>query len=319
MQQFFKIMIIFISFSVIPQHAFAGPWFTGPLLAPAGHTVPTGHTNFEMYGVNVFSDGFYNDSRQFIQRPLFRTFVANPIITHGYSDWLDVQLSVPYAFSSTRAQNDNRLADVSLALGFQLLEQKEAQNKMDLRLLVQEVFPTGRYNHLNPNLLGTDATGLGSYQTMLGLNFQYLRQVFETHYLRTRLILSHLYYSPVRVMGFNSYGGAADTYGTINTGGENDVDLAFEYTLTQNWVAVMEAYVSKGKGSTFNGFLTIARIGGPADATIGSGDFVETALAPALEYNFTEKIGVIGGVWFPVNGRNTPHYMTYMLALNAFW
>ena len=30
--------------------AIAGPWLTGPLLAPAGRTIPAGHFNFEPYG-----------------------------------------------------------------------------------------------------------------------------------------------------------------------------------------------------------------------------------------------------------------------------
>jgi len=43
------------------------------------------------------------------------------------------------------------------------------------------------------------------------------------------------------------------------------------------------------------------------------------ALAPALEYNFSGNVGLIGGVWFPLSGKNTSHYMTYVLALNTYW
>jgi hypothetical protein len=318
MQQVLRFIVFFICLNFVYSISFADPWFTGPLLAPAGHTVPRGHTNFEIYGIDVFSRGQYNQLGQIIPRPLFRSVVANPILTHGFTDWLDVQLSVPYVFNSTQGQNFNRLADVSTVLGIQLFEQKKATNRVDLRLILQEIFPTGRYDHLNPTFLGTDSTGLGSYQTLIGLNLQYLIQIYNDHYLRTRLFISRLHYSPVTVNGFNSYGGAADTRGVINTGAENDIDLAFEFTLTQHWVAVMEGYISQGKGSQFNGFLTIGRIGGPR-VNIGSGDFTETALAPALEYNFNEHVGVIGGVWFPVSGKNTAHYINYLLALNAYW
>jgi hypothetical protein len=238
-------------------------------------------------------------------------------LSHGFTDWLDVQMTVPYVFNSTRGVHSNRLTDVSAAVGLQLFEQKGELNRLDARLLIQETIPTGRYDNLNPALAGTDATGLGVYQTQVGLNLQYLLPVFNTHYLRTRLILSHIFGSSVWVDGLSSYGGSANTHGMINVGGENDIDLAFEYTLTQNWVAVLEGYISKGQNTRFNGILDIGNVGSPPN--IGNSNYIEKALAPALEYNFNSNVGVIGGVWFPVSGRNTPHYLTYMLALNAFW
>lgn len=318
MQQTIKSLVIFLGLFII-KVSIAGPWFTGPLLAPAGHTIPAGHSNFEVYAINVFTNGQYNSSGQIVHTPIFRTFVANPILSHGFTDFLDAQITVPYAFNSTRGVSSNRLTDVSTALGFQLIEQKGDPKRMDVRILVQETIPTGRYDHLNPLLFGTDATGLGAYQTQIGLNLQYLRQVFNNHYLRTRLIASRIYSSNVEVNGLSSYGGTVDTHGTIKPGIENDIDLAIEFTLTQHWVAVMEGYVSTGDSTRFNGILNIGNVGSPPTANIGSGSFREEALAPALEYNFNQNIGLIGGVWFPVRGENTSHFMTYMLALNAFW
>lgn len=313
-----KVSFIFFSITLFSQSIIASPWFTGPLLAPAGHTVPKGHTNLEVYGLDVLTNGRYDKSGHFVHSRLFRSFVTNPIITHGFTNWLDVQLTLPYTFNSTRGINYNRLGDTAVALGIQVWEQNTSPQRMDVRLLLQETFPTGKYEHLTTYALGTDSTGLGSYQTQIGLNFQYLRELYDQHYLRTRLILSHLYASSVRVSGLNSYGGTATTKGKINPGTEGGADLAFEYTMTQNWVAVMEATYSKGQATRFNGILNIGNIGGPS-ATIGSGDYHSVALAPALEYNFTDSLGLIGGVWFPLEGKNTSHFMTYVLALNAFW
>lgn len=318
MQQFTKSLVIFLWIGTFSTLGFADPWFTGPLLAPAGHNVARGHTNLEIYGLDVLTDGQYNQSGQLVHSPLFKSLVANPILTHGFTDWLDAQISLPYVFNSTRGVHYNRLTDISIALGFQLVEQKGSPKRADVRILVQEVFPTGRYENLNPQLLGTDSTGLGSNQTQIGLNLQYLIEVFNSHYLRSRLILSHLHSSSVEVHGFSSYGGALATRGRINPGAENDIDLAFEFTLTQNWVAVLEGTFSKGNSTRFNGILSIGDLGGPS-VNIGNGDFSEKALAPALEYNFNENIGLIGGVWFPVSGQNTAHYMTYVLALNTYW
>ncbi|MDI1351694.1 MAG: hypothetical protein PSV35_02830, partial [bacterium] len=148
-------------------------------------------------------------------------------------------------------------------MGIQLIEQKGSSKKMDVRILLQETIPTGRYETLNPNAYGTDSTGLGSYQTQIGLNVQYLLAVYNEHYLRTRLILSKLFSGPVQVNGLSSYGGTINTRGRINPGSEQSIDLAFEYTLTQNWVAVMEGTLSKGRATRFNGILDIGNIGEP--------------------------------------------------------
>jgi hypothetical protein len=318
MQHLLKFLFISLCITLFSQSSIADPWFTGPLLAPAGHTTPKGHTNFEIYGLDILTDGRYNNLGHLVDSRTFRTFVTNPILTHGFTDWLDVQLTLPYAFNSTQGINYNHVADTAVALGIQVFEQRKSPKRMDVRILLQETFPTGKYTRLNPSFRGTDSTGLGSYQTQIGLNLQYLRELYNSHYLRTRLILTRLYATPVNVAGLNSYGGTPSTSGRINPGTENGFDLAFEYTLTQNWVAVMEGTYTKGQATRFNGILNIGNIGGPT-ATIGSGNYNETALAPALEYNFTESLGLIGGVWFPVSGKNTSHYMTYVLALNAFW
>lgn len=296
----------------------ADPWFTGPLLAPAGHNIPRGHTNIEIYGLNIDTNGRYDRGRHIVRTPEFDSRIFNPIITHGFTDWLDVQFNIPYIFNSTRHVNYNRLADVAMALGFQLFEQKGASNRMDIRFLLQETFPTGRFERLNDGAFGTDSTGLGSYLTSFGLNFQYLKPLYNNHYLRTRLILSRLYASPVNVFGLNSYGGTISTQGKIRPGSENGLDLAFEYTLTQHWVAVMEGTWASGAATRFNGVLNIGNIGGPG-ATIGSDQYGGETLAPALEYNFNGNVGLIGGVWFPWSGKNTSRFMTFVLALNAYW
>ena len=313
-----KLTIFSLVIALFNQMTFAGPWFTGPLLAPAGHTIPKGHTNVEIYGLDVFTNGAYNNFGVLNHTRIFRTFVVNPIITHGFTDWLDVQLVLPYVFNSTQGVNYNRLADLGITLGFQLFEQKGSPKRMDVRIIAQETLPTGKYENLNPASLGTDSTGLGSHQTQIGLDLQYLYEVYNSHYLRTRFIISRLHSSSVSVSGLNSYGGTIVTNGKIKPGSENGLDLAFEYTLTQNWVAVMEGTMSNGQATRFNGILNIGNIGSP-EASIGSGNYREKALAPALEYNFNGNLGLIGGVWFPVSGKNTSHFMTYVMALNAYW
>ncbi|MBI2784906.1 MAG: hypothetical protein HYX60_00785 [Legionella longbeachae] len=313
-----NIKILFISLLVVvsTKIANATPWFTGPIFAGSGHTIPRGHTNFEIYGIDVLSNGKYNNSGNVINTPLFKSILINPLLTHGFTDWMDIQVSVPYAYNATRGMSYNHVADNSLGAGFQLIEQKKHKLLPDLRLFIQEIFPTGKFEQLSPVLLGTDSTGLGSYRTNITLNFQYLAEVFNSHYLRTRLIYSRLYSTPVNVTGLSSFGGTLNTRGKIDPGTESDIDLAFEFTLTQNWVAVMEGYITQGGANNFSGILNTVNDG---DTPSFRGNFYETGLAPAIEYNITSNVGIIGGVWFPVKGQNTSHFISYVVALNAFW
>ena len=184
-----------IALLMLTQTALASPWWTGPLLAPAGKTVPKGHLNFEPYG-------FYSEYPHG-----FKNLEGTPVLTLGLTDFMDVQTALPFDYSWKNGHHGSGVGDYSLALGFQLLRQKENSIIPDLRFVVQEVFPTGKFENLNPNLQGTDQTGVGSYQTYLGLNFQRLTTFENDHYLRTRLSLVAAFPQDVTVHGVNVFGG----------------------------------------------------------------------------------------------------------------
>lgn len=297
--------------------ASAGPWFTGPLLAPAGHTIPRGHTNLEMYGFYTVNEGVFNRHWKLIHTPGSESIVGDPIFSHGLTDRIDIQYAVPYAYNRNQGKSSQRISDVSAVLGYQLIEQKDSKWIPDLRVTLQEVIPTGKHDRLNSLNNGADGTGLGSYQTGLALNFQHLLQLGETHYLRSRLSLSYLYASPVDLNGLSVYGGTPLTRGTIRPGNLSSVDVAAELTLTQNWVAVMESYVANRGSTRFSGSIGNDALGRPG--TIGHGSVDEITLAPAVEYNFSPNIGLIAGPWFTLAGRETSDFISYVVALNAYW
>ncbi|KTD06899.1 hypothetical protein [Legionella jamestowniensis] len=297
--------------------AWAGPWFTGPLLAPAGHTIPRGHSNLELYGFYTDNEGIYTRHWKLVHTPHSESIIGNPIFSHGLTDKLDIQYGVPYVYNKNKGRQAQGLGDTSVTLGYQLLEQKESKWRPDLRVTVQEIFPTGKFEALDPLNNGADATGLGSYQTGVALNFQHLLPVGETHYLRTRLSLNYLYANTVDIQGASSFGGTPFTQGTIDPGDLFTADLAAEFTLTQNWVAVMEGYYASRAATQFSGFIGNNAQGMPAP--IGHGNIEEITLAPAIEYNFSPNIGIIAGPWFTVTGRETTQFISYVAAFNAYW
>lgn len=300
----------------VPGVTWAGPWFTGPILAPAGHTIPRGHSNLEIYGFDTIANGVFDKNWHFIHTPRSESIVGNPIFSHGLTDRIDVQYGIPYVYNRNQGASAQGIGDASAILGYQVLEQKKSMWVPDLRLTIQEVIPTGKFETLNPLNNGTDATGLGSYQTGVALNFQHL-VTLKNHYFRSRLSLNYLAPSRVSIHGLSSFGGTTQTRGSIDPGDLFTADVAGEFTLNQNWVAVMEAYYATRAATHFNGFIGNNALGMPAG--IGHGDIEEITLAPAIEYNFSGNVGIIAGPWFTVAGRETTNFIAYVLALNVYW
>lgn len=311
----YRLMIITIS--IYCQYAFAEPWFTGPLLASSGITIPKGHANLEVYGFDTENVGNFNRHGKLAHTPLSKTYQINPLLSYGLADRVDTQFSLPYIINRANGQRSRHIGDVFALLGFQLLRQDESLSKPNVRLIVQQHFPTGRYQQLNPINQGTDGTGAGSYQTTIGLNIQYLMPLNINHFLRTRLDLTHTFASSVQVQGLNTYGGNLTTKGSIHPGNLTGIDLSGELTLTKHWVAVMEGYYFFRSATKFSGF--------PGDTiagkvpVLGHPNADELSLAPAIEYNFNSHVGIIAGVWFAVRGKSAADFVSTTIALNTYW
>jgi hypothetical protein len=295
----------------------ADPWFTGPLLAPAGRTVPAGHSNFEPYVFSTTSPGFYDRNWHYIKAPARYSETTNIIFTHGFTDKVDVQFILPYQYNSFQHTSYHHVGDTVFTLGYQALEQKDSRWKPNLRITLQEVIPTGRFSSLSPVNNGTDASGLGSFQTGVAFNFQHLAQLTEIHYLRTRLSLAYFYAGSTNLHGLTAYGGNEATEGRIDPGNQISADLAAELTLTQHWVGVLEGYFANRQRTTFSGEPGLDEFENPS--ILGHSEVDQITFAPALEYNFNQHVGVIGGYWWSLAGRDTPNFKTVVVAINVFW
>ena len=189
MLKIIKATIFLIALQSIIHNAHADPWFTGPIIATSGITTPKGHTNIEPYAFYTSNSGVYNRTGKLNPSITSRTDQYQFIYFYGLADNVDMQFSLPYSFNSNLGKRGNGLADTSVLLGFQAFRQKGL--RPNLRIILQELLPNGKYDLLNPSFAGTDSNGKGSYQTTLGLAFQYLSHIKEEHYLSSRLILNY--------------------------------------------------------------------------------------------------------------------------------
>jgi len=328
MLKFLRLIFANSLFLLMYQIGYADPWFTGPLLAFPGQTIPRGHINVSLNPANNQSDAVYNNKRKKESISRMNSSLIYSQFAYGLTDHLDLQLNGIYSINQTARASHEHIGDTSLMLGYQAFTQSNLLP--NLRITLQEIIPTGKYTNLNPAKDGTDVTGLGSYQTGLGFNFQYLANIKDGHYLNTYLNLSYMHADSVFTNGANVREGNSLTRAILNPGNSITLDLAEEFTLTQNWVAVLEGNYIYQLASTFQSTtlefsptaiqeISLIRLPLRSSRGINMNAGEQISLAPALEYNFSVNFGIIAGVWFTVAGKNLPEFASAMVLVNANW
>lgn len=323
----------------------ADPWFTGPLLAEAAETIPLGHWNLQMFNFFTNSDSIYDTNKHIVKTDPNRNIQVLPQISYGLTNELDFELDPEFIQNTTDGKTYNNLGDTTAILGMQVLRQQESLWRPDLRVTLEEILPSGHFDHLVEANHGTDSTGMGSYQTTLGFNFQHLKHVVKETYLNSHLSFSYLYASAVQIHGISTYGGNVLTHGQVKPGSVFTLDIAEELSITQHWVVVLEGFMEYQQADRFFGdygkasnaltpdikkrlksrlvelFPTRRNINSLFlnSSKIGNGTMNLLSLAPAIEYNFTENYGLIAGSWFSVYGKNVSKFAAAAIGFNAYF
>ena len=84
--------------------------------------------------------------------------------------------------------------------------------------------------------------------------------------------------------------------------------------MTRNWVLATDLVWVHGASTRLTGSEPAAGGGGLVDTQSGSSEYF--AVAPAVEYNFSSRVGVILGARIFVAGRNTGSSVTTAAAIN---
>lgn len=311
---------LFSDIVVIPNEepGIENPWFTGPLLTPNSIVVPAGHFNFQPYVFSIANTGFYDKHGKGVKRPTLWVNSLQPILQVGLTKWMDFQIAPSVNYSISQHKGAWSFSDFPLIFDFQLFSPRpQGDFRPFIKLALIEIFPTGKYQKLDPNKNGADIGGLGSYQTILGIAVGKLIHIQGIHFISSRFYAQYTLPSPVRVKGFNAYGGGFGAKARIFPSQNFEVDIGLEYNLTKNWALASDfvgIWFSKTHYSGTSGFT---RDGNKAE--LGTKAGCQYALAPAIEYNFSENLGVIFGSWFTVAGRNAPRFWSIVPSLNWYY
>lgn len=294
-----------------------GPFWTGTLLTTSAKVIPPGHINVEPYLFDRYSYAAYDGSWKPHSRPTLCSWLSSYPNTIGFVDKIDLIFTPRLLSNHLQKQSSTNISDTTIGFGYQALEGKDDTWVPYIRLIFKENLPTGKYDRLNPVKLGVDATGIGSYATTIGFLTQNLFDLGNKQYLRVRINSLWTGFMPVKVKGVNVYGGGFGAKGTVYPRFAIELILGLEYSMTKNWVASLDLdYVHAGK-ITFKGFPGINSDGSLAAIASPSADLF--SLAPGIEYNFNENIGIIGAIWFSFAGRNSTAFYAPSIALNLYY
>lgn len=278
------------------KRTYQTPWFTGPLLTPSARTIPQGHFNFQPYL-------FANNANH--HHGILFLFLTQ----FGLTPWMDFTINPQFFYSWNKKNDSWHFGDLLLGTSFQLLKENFREWTPNIRFAINETFPTGKFQHLNPNKVETDAAGGGSFGTTFSLDTSKLWHCYNNHFLATRIAVQWLVFTPTSIHGPSSYGGDLTTKGTVHPGSSQITFIGLEYSFTQRFVYAMDIVSTYNLKTTFRGETHVP---------VGRKSNYALSIAPALEYNYTKNIGIIAGIWFPIYTKKVHFFTNGVVAVNIY-
>jgi hypothetical protein len=249
------------------------------MLASGAGTLPQGHWLIEPYLFDVRSHG--GD-----------TLGSLTYILYGLTDRMTVGAIPTFAYNRVDAGRDSSrigVGDLTLSAQYRLTRFHPGGWTPTTSIVVQETLPTGTYDRLHGR--PTNGFGGGAYATMVALYAQTYAWAPNGRIVRLRLNSAATFSRATKVADDSVYGTAAGFRGRAKPGTDLMVDAAFEYSATQNWVLAMDVVwrhdtATKVSGTGPGGALVQLRAA-PHDSL---------AVAPAVEYNWSPRVGALLGL-----------------------
>jgi len=271
------------------------------MLANNASTLPRGHFLLEPYlydEISPHTNGF--GSLTYIEYGLANRFTIGLIPTFGYN-------KVSEALSSSGVG----IGDLTVLAQYRLTQFHEHHSLPTISFMVQETFPSGKYDQLGTR--PSNGLGAGAYTTTLALNSQTYFWMPNGRILRMRLNATQSLSSYANVEGVSVYGTSQGFQGHAKPGASTFVDAAWEYSLTRNWVLALDATYRHTNDTRITGQDPAQS---PSNIQLNSGASDAIGFAPALEYNWKPTIGVLLGTRIIALGHNAPTTITPAVAIN---
>jgi hypothetical protein len=294
------------------SQAVTDQWFTGPLVAPSPALPQAGLWDIEPYAITTLSTGSYDaGGHQHGASNEPRTETLLSLFEYGLTNRLSIQ-AVPafdYSWNGVTTTRGVAAGDLPVDLKYRALDQDPATGAPSVTLGLGVSFPTGPYDKLGSAL---DGTGTGAFYLRQQIILQSIFDTPGNHPLRVRLwgeFEEPLNNPTLRDMSV--YGTDKGFHGVARPGFQATAGLSPEYGLTQRGVLAADIVY---------GYADCARVTGSyagtgyVDTTHGSSG--NWSFAPAVEYNWSPRYGIIAGVQFTFAGHNSGSYVAPQIAFN---
>ena len=289
--------------------AFFNQWFTGPLLMPSPVTADPKYPLAEC-SVTVFDTyGNYKNNWQIQSTdPKIWSIEYLPYWQMGFTTKLGCEIFTILRSSYTKDISSTYFTDTTFRLGYQILADPHVKGNWtpDFRVIIQEVFPTGNYQMLNPNKNLLDSTGQGSFQTGIYLATQKGFAWQTNHAFHLCAAFGYFILSSGKVKGFNAYGGSKTTNGRIYPGNMISAYFSGEFEITKHIAFAFDTSYQQNLSGKFTGKE------GNGDPVIVP-QVVSFQFAPELEIIVNRKMGFIVGPWFTFSGQNSPAFVSFFV------
>jgi len=192
------------------------------------------------------------------------------------------------------------------------LFRSEGPSRSALSVGVRQNIPTGRHDQLDRHGLA-DATGSGAAFTTLGLYGQ--TYFLPERNLRTRF---NLFYriggAGVSVDGRSGYGTPGDYRGRVHLGEAWQASVGAEYSFSPRWVLAADLVYERQQGARLHS-VTVGHAGVSRTDERRDGSW-RVSVAPAVEYHWSSRAGLIAGAQVSLDGRNSEEIFSPQVAFN---
>ena len=307
--------------AITPAHqSLDDAWWTGPLLAANASTLPQGHVYVEPYLFDSIPYAHFDSSGHAHDVAHENELGSLSYVNYGLTDRITIGMIPHFDYDWVGNGGSSAgvgMGDLTLQGQYRLTQFHPGHWLPTLSLNFQETLPTGRFDSLQRT---TDGFGAGAYTTTLSIYSQTYLWMPNGRILRARLNLSYAFSRTAGLEDVSTYGTPAGFRGYARPGDSAYGVVALEYSITRNWVAAFDFWYEHDGNTRV--FATDPQSAGESSLSrlaMQSGSGREQIVAPALEYNWSARLGIIFGARVIVAGRNVTATATPVAAFSYFF
>lgn len=267
----------------------------GPFVADTAEPTETQKFVFQVIPSFFIKQGVYDEegTRKFLpsgDRQNQLTSVFKPI--YGLFTNFEISVEVPFQYNwvtqRERSGQSGGVGDILVGGKYRFVENDKDGLRPSISGIAKVKFPTGRYEKLSGDQLGSDRTGNGSYEYVVGVNISKFWGDWAFHL--------NLWYDWVAETNVNGV--------RIKPGNLWNYNAAVEYSFSKKFSFLLEL-IGLEQGKREEGNLTIEK-----------SEVRSLSLMPALGWELNEKMCVLIGCSFSLRGKNTDFGFTPALLFN---